>query len=199
MLKLEHFYYNIGEDWFNYQDIYSQMVSHFPDNAHFVEVGSWKGRSSAYMAVEIINSQKHIKFDCVDTWKGSEEHINPGSFAFNSEILEDKNWLYKQFLTNISSVNHVINPIRTTSLEASKLYPNRSLDFVFIDAAHDYENVKADIEAWYSKVKIGGYIGGHDYDSFWWGVQKAVNEFLQQDFIKKENFSVSNVTWLYKK
>jgi cephalosporin hydroxylase len=199
MLKLEHFYYDIGEDWFNYQDIYSQMVSYFPDNAHFVEVGSWKGRSSAYMAVEIINSQKHIKFDCVDTWEGSEEHINPESFAVNSEIPEDKNWLYKQFLINTSPVNHVINPIRTTSLEASKLYPNRSLDFVFIDAAHDYENVKADIEAWYPKVKIGGYIGGHDYDSFWWGVQKAVNEFLQQDFIKKENFSVSNVTWLYKK
>jgi hypothetical protein len=196
---MEHFYHNIGENWFDYQDLYSQMVNYFPDKAHFVEVGSWKGRSAAYMAVEIINSQKHIKFDCVDTWEGSEEHTNLESWAFNYELLEDKNWLYQLFLTNTTPVNHVINPIKTTSLEASKLYPNRSLDFIFIDASHDYENVKTDVETWYPKVKIGGYIGGHDYPSFE-GVKKAVDEFLQQDFIKKENITMNNIsTWLYKK
>ena len=57
---MEHFYYHIGENWFNYQDLYNQMVNYFPDGAHFVEVGSWKGRSSAFMAVEIINSNKKL-------------------------------------------------------------------------------------------------------------------------------------------
>ena len=177
---MEHFYYNIGENWFDYQDLYSQMVNYFPDKAHFVEVGSWKGRRAAYMAVEIINSQKHIKFDCVDTWEGSKEHTNPESWDFNYELLEDKNWLYKTFLENTKPVNHIINPIRTTSLQAAQYYKDRSIDFVFIDAAHDYENVKADLNAWYPKVKKGGFIGGHDYPGFG-GVVSAVNEFFMTE------------------
>lgn len=173
------------------------MVDYFPDHAHFVEIGSWKGRSSVYMAVEIFNSQKYIKFDCVDTWEGSEEHLNPRSSNFKKE-LEDKNWLYKEFLKNIEPVKNIINPIRTTSLKASRLYEDRFVDFVFIDASHDYENVKIDIDSWYPKVKIGGFIGGHDYPH-WKGVKKAVDEFLEKDFIKKENIFTKNNTWMYKK
>ena len=60
---MEHFYQNIGEDWMDYQSLYSEMVNHFTDNSHFVEIGSWKGRSASYMAVEIFNSRKNIKFD----------------------------------------------------------------------------------------------------------------------------------------
>jgi len=174
---MQHFYHTIGEDWFTYQHLYSKMVKHFPDNAHFVEVGSWKGRSASYMAVEILNSGKCIKFDCVDTWNGSEEHLDPSSPFYQQEIVDDNNWLYRTFLNNTKSVNNIINPVRSTSLEASAFYRDRSLDFVFIDAAHDYENVIADLEHWYPKVKKGGFIGGHDYPGFS-GVVQAVNEFF---------------------
>mgnify|MGYP003349871615 CR=1 FL=1 len=74
---MQHFYENIGpENWFNYQDLYRMVVEKYPSGSHFIEVGSWKGRSSAFMAVEIINSGKNIKFDCVDTWEGSPEHAD---------------------------------------------------------------------------------------------------------------------------
>ena len=194
---MEHFYNTIGEDWFTYQELYSNMVKHFPDNSLFVEIGSWKGRSASYMAVEIINSEKNIKFDCIDTWEGSEEHLNSNSYWFQPELVNDKNWLYRTFLQNTKSVNNIINPIRTTSLEASQYYKDRSIDFVFIDAAHDYENVKADINAWYPKVKKGGIIGGHDYPGFE-GVVQAVNEFFM---IEKNNASLSlkDNYWWHKK
>lgn len=165
---MEHFYHSIGEDWFNYQNLYSYIVDYFPDKSHFVEIGSWKGRSSSYMAVEIINSGKNIQFDCIDTWMGSEEHVIP-------ELESNPDWLYEEFLKYILPVNHVVNPIRKPSLEAVNLYPDRSLDFVFIDAAHDYINVKKDILSWYPKVKIGGIIAGHDYP-YWGGVKRAVDE-----------------------
>ena len=55
---MEHFYQKIGEDWFTYPNLYKKMVSDANENSHFVEVGVWKGRSAAFMAVEIINSKK---------------------------------------------------------------------------------------------------------------------------------------------
>lgn len=175
---MDHFYQNLGENWFTYPDFYSQMVSYFVDGSHFVEVGSWKGRSSSYMAVEIINSKKKIRFDCVDTWDGSAEHIDPNSYAFNPKILEDPNWLYEEFLKNVSPVQEIINPVRKKSNLASFDYDDRSLDFVFIDAGHSYENVKEDITSWFPKIKIGGFIAGHDYNPKWPSVVRAVDEFL---------------------
>lgn len=190
---MEHFYQNLGEDWFTYPKFYSRMVSHFTDDCHFVEVGSWKGRSSAYMAVEIYNSKKRIKFDCIDTWNGSSEHTDPNSPWFNPEIVQNPNWLYEEFLRNVRPVQNIINPVRKTSSDASADYDDRSLDFVFIDADHTYQSVKEDIACWFPKVKIGGFIAGHDYNlaKIWPGVCSAVDEFLKLPFL------VNNQVYLY--
>ena len=67
--------------------------------------------------------------------------------------------------------------IRMKSLEAVRLFKDRSLDFVFVDAAHDEKSVKRDITAWSHKIKVGGIICGHDYDLFP-GVTKAVDALL---------------------
>lgn len=166
---MEHFYQNLGENWFTYPTLYSEMVDYFPEGSHFVEVGTWKGMSAAYMAVEIINSGKNIKFDCVDTWEFVEQNDIPQ---------EDYHDLHNIFLTNISPVKHIINPVKELSWEGAKHYEDESLDFVFIDAAHDYESVKKDINAWYPKVKKTGVIAGHDY-AWGEGVRQAVNEFFE--------------------
>src|SRR5690606_19818100 len=50
----------------------------------------------------------------------------------------------------------VLHKMRT--VDAAKLYPDGHFDFVFIDADHLYEGVKADIEAWRPKIKEGGCI-----------------------------------------
>jgi hypothetical protein len=57
---MEHFYQNI-DGWFDFQDIYSDVIRKLPNNAHIVEVGAWKGKSTAYLAVEAINSGKILK------------------------------------------------------------------------------------------------------------------------------------------
>ena len=68
-----------------------------------------------------------------------------------------------------------------TSVEASKLYENESLDFVFIDACHEYSCVKEDIIAWYPKIKKGGVLAGHDINAE--EVRKAVIEELTPFYI----------------
>lgn len=190
---MEHFYHSIGEDWMDFHDLYTDAVSYYPDRSHFVEVGCWKGRSSAYLAVEIAKSGKNIKFDCIDTWQGSEEHIDPNSFYYSKELANDKDWLYYEFLKNVSPARDFINPIRMASLDASKLYEDRSLDFVFIDAAHDYTNVYRDILSWYPKVKVGGIISGHDYTTYD-GVKCAVD-----DYFKGKKISLKNSYWVHVK
>jgi hypothetical protein len=187
---MEHFYHNLGQNWFTYPNLYSNAVHACEDNSHFVEVGVWKGRSASYMAVEIINSNKNIKFDCVDTWEGSDEHKDPALAAYEP-LLDIKDGLYNEFLKNTQPVKHIINPIRLPSLEAANLYEDNTLDFVFIDAAHDYESVKKDITAWFPKIKKGGTIAGHDY-SWCEDVRKAVHEFFQE-----KEIHVREGCWIY--
>jgi hypothetical protein len=64
-----------------------------------------------------------------------------------------------------------------SSVEASKLIPDGSLDFVYIDANHSYDSVQKDIDAWLPKVKTGGVLGGHDIS--WAGVLWPVIAFVQ--------------------
>lgn len=164
---MEHYYKRIGEDWFSYPGLYRGMVHTVEEGGHFVEVGTWKGRSAVFMAVEIINSGKRIKFDCVDTWSPVDKGIP--KYMYNK--------LYEQFLNNIQPVKEVITPVRMLSVKAAELYKDNSLDFVFIDASHDYKSVLADITAWYPKVKHGGVIAGHDIDRK--PVKDAVIKYLE--------------------
>ena len=181
---MEHFYQNI-QGWFSFPKLYSTMVQTY-DDAKFVEVGTWLGRSAAYMATEIANSAKNIKFFCVDTWEGSAEHKARG-------ITEQRN-LYVEFLTNIQPVQNFITPYRMMSHEAALLFADESLDFIFIDASHDYENVMIDLKSWYPKVKRGGAFAGHDYPA-WSGVKKAVDEF----FTDKHEIKMQEACWIINK
>lgn len=51
--------------------------------------------------------------------------------------------------------------------------------FVYIDAAHDFNSVCADLKAWWPKVEAGGILAGHDYDPTHPGVVAAVDRFAE--------------------
>lgn len=68
-------------------------------------------------------------------------------------------------------------PIQALSSVAADQIADASLDLVFIDAAHDYQNVKTDILKYTPKLKPHGLLTGHDID--YPGVNQAVNELVQ--------------------
>lgn len=68
--------------------------------------------------------------------------------------------------------------IHAPSVEAANQVPDASQDMVFLDADHRYSSVVADIAAWLPKVKPGGWLAGHDYNTPGIGseVAKAVRD-----------------------
>lgn len=76
----------------------------------------------------------------------------------------DVRGLLEQNLTERGLIDYVqIN--HGNSWEFADKFDNCSVDFVFIDADHRYDSVRKDILSWFPKVRIGGIIAGHDYES----------------------------------
>ena len=74
--------------------------------------------------------------------------------------------------------------LRMNSLDAAeKIFPDEYFDLVYIDADHSFDAVSDDIKAWWPKVRINGYLAGHDYNIG--SVQNAVNKYLTNIEIMK--------------
>jgi hypothetical protein len=133
------------------------------------------------MADKIKSKGLQVNFIVIDHWRGSEEHVNNNNDFYHSEIAKQRNYLFHNFINNVNKcgVNDYITPFRCESSKAAIMFKDNYFDFVFIDASHDYANVKSDIEAWMPKVKPGGILGGDDYHDSWKGVLKAVDEKIK--------------------
>lgn len=123
-----------------------------------VEVGSWKGRSTH----ALLNGNKG-SVTAVDTWKGSAD---PKDGTHGQDTFDE-------FMTNCGAFNN-LKTLRMPSVESAKSFDDKSIDMVFIDAGHTYEELKEDIAAWLPKTKA--IICGHDYSEVWPGVMQAVDE-----------------------
>lgn len=63
--------------WFNYAEAYDQIVDEIADDGKIVEIGSFLGRSTHYLATSLMNANKeNVKIYAVDTFQGSSEHIS---------------------------------------------------------------------------------------------------------------------------
>lgn len=178
---MNHFHSRIS-GWFDFPELYRQAVRECPDSGVMIEVGSYVGKSAAFMAVEIANSGKAIEFYCVDTWRMEDV---PG--------VQGSGCTLPKFFRNLTPVIELVRPLNLPSVRAAKAFDDESVDFVFIDGDHSEESVRSDIEAWLPKVKQGGVIAGHDYTNNWPGVVAAVSQYFKSPegrgscwFVRKE-------------
>lgn len=177
--------------WFSAENIYRDAVRGAADGDLFVECGAYHGKSTMFMAVEIINSGKRILFDVVDTFRGSNA---PNEQFMRDEAAAGGGTFRATFDKNVEPVKHVLNVRETTTTEAAKTYTDESLSFVFLDACHDEASVTEDIAAYLPKIKPGGVLAGDDYVGTWPGVVAAVNKAFGGDV----DLSVPNC-WIWRK
>lgn len=157
--------------WFDFARVYDEALGRVAGPAVFVEVGCWKGRSTAYLAEQVKRRLLPVTLYAVDTWRGTE------AAGLAAEVRRDHGGdLYPAFERHMSraGVWDWVTPVRAPSVAAAARFPDGSVDFVFIDADHEYPAVAADISAWTPKLKPGGVIAGHDIDLP--GVRRAVAE-----------------------
>lgn len=175
------------EGYCNFQVFYDEIANLLKNDSVVVEVGVFLGKSVVFMCEKLKEYNKTTKVIAVDTWRGSVEHQELVNNIGGEDVF------FEKFIDNIKQSGFSDNVVvkRESSVESSKSFPNESIDFIFIDASHQYQDVLDDINAWLPKVKKGGIISGHDYHSgLFPGVIKAVNQVFGKPDRVIENCSV---------
>lgn len=121
------------------------------------DVGAEIGVAAGVFAYHVLLPSNPSKLFLIDPWQ---------SGIFYRDVVE----LFRPFSQ--------VEVLRLTSNKASFLFPNEFFDYVYIDGEHSYEAVTDDLNTYFPKVKVGGYLIGDDYG--WTGIKEAVQEFLTQ-------------------
>lgn len=120
------------------------------------EVGSERGQ----FARHILKTWRGQRIYLIDPWA----NLITDEYPQKHDTMDFEGWYQECEALSRNDPRAVL--MRSKSVEAASTLAPLSLDFVYIDAAHDYRNVLQDVDAWYPKLKTGGILGGHDfYDS----------------------------------
>lgn len=161
------------------------------------------------------------KYILVDIWAHVQESVykdpaNVGD-AEQAKILESCKYSLQKY-------DNKVVYLQNTTVNAAVFVEDLSVDFIYVDARHDYCGCKEDIEFWWPKLRMGGLMAGHDYldgkeqqkysrgkdddwrycadGSFHEGcVKGAVNEFAQKHnlsvYTTSPNVEGPSISWLY--
>jgi hypothetical protein len=143
-----------------------------------VEIGSYVGDSTRVFA------QNFNHVISVDPYKNGYDDSDTSSYKYPMEDV------YKQFKTDILDKFENVQHLRETSDNAVKLFVEKKVfDFVYIDGNHQPDVVDHDVRIWLPKVRINGWIGGHDYNR----VKLVVDRLLKPDAVFRDTSWIKRV------
>jgi hypothetical protein len=169
------------DGWFTWRSAQEEAVKYFPEGSRFVEVGTFLGRSICSLGEVVKQSGKNISVIGIDNCRGSGPEGCRGKDYHGYAVKNGGGNFAAALKKNVldCGLGDTITLIISDSVSASELFAGASLEWVHLDARHDYASVKADIESWLPKIKMGGWLSGDDYDEQKWPeVVKAVNDIL---------------------
>jgi predicted O-methyltransferase YrrM len=153
-----------------------------------VELGSWMGSSTIFMAQK---SSPSCKVYAIDTWLGSLEHNK------TAELKKYLPTLFHQFLSNVLSMKqeHKIIPMRMSTVEAAQILNFNNIDLLYIDASHQEDDVYKDIVNWWPKIKDSGMMCGDDFQLS--GVKNAIKKAMVELRIPETCFHSFGKVWWF--
>jgi hypothetical protein len=153
-----------------------------PGTQLIVEVGSWVGRSTRFLA----DLAPNAVIVAIDHWEGSPEHHE------DPELAKALPHLYEAFLAESWDYRARIIPVKMTSIEGLKRVAEAGLQpqLGYIDADHSYESVLNDILTALDRFPESK-IAGDDYD--WPGVKQALDQLTKERGIRVE---LNKTGWL---
>jgi hypothetical protein len=138
-----------------------------PKGSTGAELGVFRGDFSKEILRIVQPSALHL----VDLFEGEIVSVNQDGRAMRCVEMET-------VLPHLTALGHPVQTWKSDSIAWLNSRPAHSLDWVYIDTAHDYATTIAELHAAARVVRPGGTIAGHDFSRAFEGVVKAVLEFV---------------------
>jgi predicted O-methyltransferase YrrM len=132
-----------------------------------LEIGTWKGMSAMHMAKVCRSLSLNTEIVCIDTWLGSSEHTLVPQYYNSLKHVNGYPSVYYTFMKNVlyQGLQDYITPFAIASESAAlvlKQFEARA-DLIYIDAAHEYDAVYRDAEAFWPLLSDRGIMLFDDY------------------------------------
>ena len=174
--------YQFTQDWFHWAPgLWEQLIPMLPDRKKFLEIGSYEGRSMAWIVENMLGEGAvEASVVCIDTWEGSEEHteatVGPdlfSRFCRNKGVAEAKYWAkskkkdYRDIVEAVMGRSDVVLPHILANWKGAP----GSYDFIYIDGSHTASGVLTDAcMAWPLLKPLGIMV----FDDYTWGEPRDI-------------------------
>ena len=144
-----------------------------------VEIGSFAGESTRLFL------EAGLRVDAIDPWdnavrsrlsEGAIDHDPNFAWQFEMATVEE---LFDKLLVEFPGR---LTKKKGYDYEFVESYADGSVDAIYLDSIHSYEETRASIRRWRSKVRPGGAFCGHDFAVYYPGVQQAVRDEFGERF-----------------
>jgi precorrin-6B methylase 2 len=138
-----------------------------------VEIGSWKGRSTVVLALAVGTASA-----------GTVIAIDPHDNSVEAEVRGLQDSTLPEMVQNLdrAGVSDLVRIHRCRSADVLPAIPDNSVDVLFVDGSHRYEDVLADIAGWRPKLRDGATVAFNDWSmpEVWRALRRSVLPFASR-------------------
>lgn len=147
------------------------VASHLSGALKVVEIGVRSGHNALRMLAGL-NIDKLYLVDPYTVYSDCDDVEDDDLEGFQ----EKQDAYYAEMVDNMAPYTDKVVIVKDSSVNAAATYDANTFDYIYIDGCRNQASVDIDITSWISKLKTGGVMGGHDYDSYP-GVKAAVDAY----------------------
>ncbi|PNW76691.1 hypothetical protein CHLRE_11g467900v5 [Chlamydomonas reinhardtii] len=123
-----------------------------------LKTGVELGVQRAHFAAHTLNTWPSCtRYYLVDIWRQQPNYEDFANVADN-----EQERIFQEATNNARPFANKVVFVRNYTNEAAKII-TETVDFVYVDARHDYCGTLEDIQLFWDKIRSGGIMAGHDY------------------------------------